>query len=74
MEDTVATESDEAGKDVKGGCMYNRIDETQLINVKGGFMTCTKHFKYLGSHISYSSKTTMTSSPTLQQPLKRLEH
>ena len=34
---------------------YNRIDETQLINVRGGFMTYyTKHFKYLGSHISYS--------------------
>ena len=28
--------------------------ETQLINVRGGFMTYTKHFKYLGSHISYS--------------------
>jgi len=33
---------------------YDRIDETQLINVRGGFMTYTKHFKYLGSHISYS--------------------
>ena len=33
---------------------YNRIDETQLINVKGGFMTYTKYCKYLGSHISYS--------------------
>jgi hypothetical protein len=33
---------------------YNRIDETQRVNVKDGFMTYTKHFKYLGSYISYS--------------------
>ena len=33
---------------------YDRIDETQLVNVRGGFMTYIKHFKYLGSHISYS--------------------
>jgi hypothetical protein len=30
------------------------IDERQSVNVKDGFMTYTKHFKYLGSYISYS--------------------
>jgi hypothetical protein len=35
-------------------CYYNSIDETQSVNVKGGFMTYTKHFKYFGSYISYS--------------------
>ena len=46
-------ESEEAKMSREDAC-YDRIDETQLINVRGGFMTYTKHFKYLGSHISYS--------------------
>ena len=46
-------ESQEAKMSREDAC-YGRIDETQLINVRGGFMTYTKHFKYLGSHISYS--------------------
>ena len=46
-------ESEEAKKSREDAC-YDRIDETQLVNVRGGFMTYTKHFKYLGSHISYS--------------------
>ena len=29
-------------------------DETKSVKVKDGFMTYTKHFKYLGSYISYS--------------------
>ncbi len=46
-------ESDEAKMAREDAC-YDRIEETQLINVRDGFMTYTKHFKYLGSHISYS--------------------
>jgi hypothetical protein len=34
--------------------MLQHNDETQSVNVKDGFMTYTKHFKYLGSYISYS--------------------
>jgi hypothetical protein len=33
---------------------YDRIDETQSVNVKDGFMTYTKNFAYLRSYISYS--------------------
>ena len=46
-------ESEEAKMAREDAC-YDRIDETQLVNVRDGFMTYTKHFKYLGSHISYS--------------------
>jgi hypothetical protein len=46
------TESAEAKMSRDDAC-YNTIDETQLINVKDRFMTYTKHFKYLGSHLSY---------------------
>jgi len=51
---------------------YNRIDETQLINVKGGFMAYnTKHSGTLDPIYLTASKATMTSSPTSQQPPKR---
>ena len=66
-------ESEEAKMSREDAC-YDRIDETQLINVRGGFMTYTKHFKYLESHYLTAFKTTMTSSPASQQPPKRLEH
>ena len=33
---------------------YTKCSKTEIINVKGGFVTFTKHFKYLGSNISYS--------------------
>ena len=32
---------------------YAKCSETSIINVKGGFVTLTKHLKYLGSYISY---------------------
>ena len=33
---------------------YTKCRETSIIKVKGGFVTFTKNFKYLGSYISYS--------------------
>ena len=35
---------------------YTKCRETVIIKVKGIFVTFTKHFKYLGSYISYSLK------------------
>jgi hypothetical protein len=46
-------ESEKAKMSREDAC-YDSIDETQSVNVKGGFMTYTKHFKYLGFYISYS--------------------
>jgi hypothetical protein len=46
-------ESEKAKMSREDAC-YNIIDKTQSVNVKDGFMTYTKHFKYLGSYISYS--------------------
>ena len=34
--------------------MYNDLEETQPIPVADGQVTFTRHFKYLGSHISYN--------------------
>ena len=34
--------------------MYDDLPETQPIQVADGFVTFTKHFKYLGSYISYN--------------------
>lgn len=34
--------------------LYNQLAETQQIKVAEGFVTFTKHFKYLGSFISYN--------------------
>ena len=33
--------------------LYDKCCETAIIKVKGGFVTFTNHFKYLGSYISY---------------------
>ena len=33
---------------------YAKCSETEIIKVKGGFVTFTKHSKYLGSYILYS--------------------
>jgi hypothetical protein len=46
-------ESEKAKMSREDAC-YDIIDETQSVNVKDRFMTYTKHFKYLGSYISYS--------------------
>jgi hypothetical protein len=43
-------ESEKAMMSREDAC-YNIIDETQSVNVKDAY---TKHFKYLGSYISYS--------------------
>mgnify|MGYP006196714589 FL=1 len=51
--DKPSKESEKAKMSREDAC-YDRIDETQRVNVKDGFMTYTKHFKYLGSYISYS--------------------
>ena len=66
-------ESEEAKMSREDAC-YDRIDETQLVNVRDGFMTYTKHFKYLGSHISYSLQDDYDIKSRSQQPPKRLEH
>jgi hypothetical protein len=42
-------ESEEA---IQGRMLLHKIDKKQLINVKGGFMAYTKHFKCLD--ISYN--------------------
>ena len=34
--------------------LYDQLEETKQINVTGGFVTFCKHFKYLGSHVSYN--------------------
>ena len=34
--------------------MYDNLEETKPIQVADGHVTFTKHFKYLGSHISYN--------------------
>ena len=33
---------------------YENSDETKIVMVENGFVTFTRHFKYLGSHISYN--------------------
>ena len=33
---------------------YDKCSETEIINIKGGFVTFTNKIKYLGSYISYS--------------------
>lgn len=48
-----SNESKEANMTREDAC-YDRIDETQQIEVKDGFMTYTNYFKYLGSHISFN--------------------
>jgi hypothetical protein len=50
--DKPSKESEKAKMSREDAC-YDKIDETQRVNVKDGFMTYTKHFKYLGSYISY---------------------
>jgi hypothetical protein len=44
----------EKAKMAREDACYDSIDETKSVKVKDGFMTYTKHFKYLGSYISYS--------------------
>ena len=34
--------------------MYGELEETRPITVADGHVTFTRHFKYLGSHISYN--------------------
>ena len=69
--DKPSKESEKAKMSREDAC-YDRIDETQRVNVKDGFMTYTKHFKYLGSYISYSLQDDYDIK-SLQQPPKRLE-
>ena len=47
------TESEKA-KTEREDRMYDDLPETQPIQVADGFVTFTKHFKYLGSYISYN--------------------
>ena len=34
--------------------IYNSLDETQLIDIADGQITFCRHFKYLGSYVSFS--------------------
>ena len=45
---------DEKNRRTREDKVYNKGCETAIIKVKGGLVTFNKHFKYLGSYISYS--------------------
>jgi hypothetical protein len=49
---------DKEARTTREDACYDRINKTQQIEVKDGFMTYTKHFKYLGKvpHIIQSSR------------------
>ncbi len=41
------------GRDQEGA-LYNSLNKTQPININNGFVTFCRHFKYLGSFVSFS--------------------
>jgi hypothetical protein len=49
-----SSKESEKAKMAREDACYDNIDETKSVKVKDGFMLYTKHFKYLGSYISYS--------------------
>ena len=49
-----AKNENEKAKTKREDRMYDDLPETQPIQVADGFVTFTKHFKYLGSYISYN--------------------
>jgi hypothetical protein len=50
---------------------YDSIDATQSL-CERLFMTYIKHFKYLGSYISYSLQDDLRSNPALQRIIFRV--
>ena len=62
----------EKAKMAREDACYDNIDETKSVKVKDGFMTYTKHFKYLGSYISYSLQDDYDIKSRSQQPFGAL--